>query len=126
MATEFKDCIPIITVRDLSIAKDFYIGVLGFELDFEVGEPLSIVGGFKDLVAFYLVGANSENVRQPPGTANLNVLTNEVDQLFDRCRSARAEVIVEPEDRSYVRAYIDSDHACPLAVRKGPWNYWSG
>ena len=101
MGTEFKGCIPIITVRDIQSAKAFYVDVLGFAVEFEWGEPLTMVGLCKDAVEVHLFSSLHENARQPPGTANISVLTDEVDELFERCRASAAEVLIEPGARPY-------------------------
>ena len=49
----------------------------------------------------YLIFESSENRRLPAGTANLNIMDDEVDDLFERCREAGAEVLVEPGGRVY-------------------------
>lgn len=95
---EYEDCIPIIAVRNLERAKTFYMGLLGFGLDFDGSE---VVGLLKDRVQIYLIVESSKNTRQEPGTGNLIILTHEVDELFERCRSAGVDVIVEPDDRPY-------------------------
>lgn len=99
--TQFKDCIPIITVRDVRRATGFYVDVLGFSLDFETGPPHFVTGLFKDAVQVMLIGSDGVNVRQEPGTANLNFFADEVDELFSACLDAAVEVIVEPADRDY-------------------------
>ena len=96
-----KDCIPIITVRNLERATRFYVDVLGFSLDFESGAPHFVRGLFKDAVLVILVGSNGVNVRQQPGTSNLSFFADEVDELFSTCRNSAAEVIIEPGDRDY-------------------------
>jgi catechol 2,3-dioxygenase-like lactoylglutathione lyase family enzyme len=99
--TQFKDCIPIITVRDVKRATSFYVDVLGFSVDFETGAPDFVTGLFKDAVQVMLIGSDGVNVRQRPGTANVNFFADEVDDLFSACRNAAVEVIVEPGDRDY-------------------------
>ncbi len=99
--TRFQDCIPIVTVRDRERSQQFYVGVLGFTLDFETGAPGLVSGLYKDAVQLMLIGAESPNARQGPGTANVSFFTDEVDDLFAACRDAGAEVLVEPADREY-------------------------
>lgn len=98
MATRFVDCNPIITVRDLDLAKRFYVDVLGFSVDFETEDVLGLL---QNKVLVLIIDQDSENVRQPPGTSNISFLTDEVDSLFDRCASAGVPILVEPGDRSY-------------------------
>jgi catechol 2,3-dioxygenase-like lactoylglutathione lyase family enzyme len=96
-----RDCIPIVTVRDVERAAKFYVDVLGFRLDFATGPPDYVVGLFKDEVQLMLIGSNGVNARQQPGTANISFFADEVDQLFARCSDAAVEVIVAPGDRDY-------------------------
>ena len=98
MSQQYLDCIPIITVRDLATAKQFYLDVLGFQLDFDGPD---VVGLLRDRVQFYLIVATSQNRRQDPGTGNLVVLVEEVDSVFETCIAAGADIIVEPDDRLY-------------------------
>ena len=98
MTTRFIECNPIITVRDVSEARRFYVDVIGFAVDFDVGD---VAGLIKDNVLILLMGQDSENVRQPPGSSNISFLTDEVDLLYNKCLAARANILVEPGDRTY-------------------------
>ena len=98
MTTRFIECNPIITVRDLDVAKQFYVEVLGFSLDFDAGDVLGLL---KDEVLVLLIDRASENARQPPGSSNISFLTDEVDSLHAKCASAGVAILVVPEDRSY-------------------------
>jgi catechol 2,3-dioxygenase-like lactoylglutathione lyase family enzyme len=98
MTTSFKDCNPIITVSDIQEAKNFYIDVIGFDLDFDSGDVIGLVNSN---VLILLIDQESENVRQPPGSSNISFLTDEVDSLFSRCASAKVDVIERPADRPY-------------------------
>ena len=98
---QFRDCTPIITVSDLAKAKGLFVDTLGFGVDFETGPPGFVTGVVKDSVQVMLIGADGVNARQRPGTANVSFLTDEVDELFEACRTAGIEVIVAPADRDY-------------------------
>ena len=97
----FAECIPILTVRDLARARELWVDVLGFRVDFETGPPHFVMGLVRDAVQVMLIGADGPNVRQRPGTGNVSFLTDQVDALFAACREAGLEVIVEPGDRDY-------------------------
>ena len=93
-----SECIPIITIAEMERAKAFYSGVLGFRIDFDAGEVAGLLHGN---VMIYLIAESSEHQRQPAGSANLNFMVDEVDGLYERCREAGVEVLVEPGDRVY-------------------------
>jgi catechol 2,3-dioxygenase-like lactoylglutathione lyase family enzyme len=92
------ECIPIIPVNDLTRAQGFYAETLGFSVDFDFEDVVGLLHGS---VLIYLISAASPNCRQPAGSANLNFLVDEVDELFDRCKEADTTILVEPEDRPY-------------------------
>ena len=96
--TTVSECIPIVTVSDINSSKEFYVETLGFKVDFDAGEIAGLLHGS---VMLYLIDQSSENQRQPAGSANLSFMTDEVDELCERCRRAGAEVFVEPDDRPY-------------------------
>ena len=103
-----SECIPIITVSSVDEAKLFYTDALGFRVDFDAGEVVGLLHGD---VMIYLISDASANRRQEAGTANLNFMVDEVDDLFEQCRAAGAEVLVEPGDRSYgQRDFAIRDH----------------
>ena len=106
---QIKECIPIVTVSRIEQSKTFYTETLGFKVDFDTGEVAGLLHGN---VMIYLVSELSENRRQPAGSANLNFLVDEVDELFCRCVESGAEILVIPEDRTYGQrdfAIKDSD-----------------
>ena len=106
---QIKECIPIVVVSRIEQSKTFYTETLGFTVHFDTGE---VVGLLHDKVMIYLVSELSEHRRQPAGSANLNFLVDEVDELFCRCVESGAEILVNPEDRTYGQrdfAIKDSD-----------------
>ena len=98
MKTKFTSLTPIFSVSDLSKSIEFYTETLGFQLDFIYGEPQFYAGLFKDSVELHLV---SKNLRQPAGSGNLSILTNEVDDLHQKLIDAKVQIIVPPDDRDY-------------------------
>ena len=101
MKTKFRGTTPIITVRDISRSVDFYVNSLGFKLDFIYGEPNFYAGLYRDDVEIHLIDKNSPNARQPAGNANLSILTDEVDNLYDNLKDQGVVVLGAPEDRDY-------------------------
>ena len=98
MKTKFTSLTPIFSVSDLSKSIEFYTETLGFQLDFIYGEPQFYAGLFKDSVELHLV---SKNLRQPVGSGNLSILTNEVDDLYQKLLNSKVEILVPPDDRDY-------------------------
>jgi len=96
--TRFVSASPVLTVERLADATAFYCGVLGFQLDFDAGDVAGLV---RDGVLVLLIDAESPNARQAAGSGNVSFLTTEVDALHRRCRTAGADIIVEPGDRPY-------------------------
>jgi catechol 2,3-dioxygenase-like lactoylglutathione lyase family enzyme len=97
--SRFMCCIPILTVRDLSQSRDFFVGKLGFDLDFEWGSPVSYIGLRRDDVVIHAITAPTS--WQEPGTANISIMISEVDAYHAHCRKQGVEILVEPDDRSY-------------------------
>ena len=98
MKTKFTSLTPIFSVSDLSKSIEFYTEILGFQLNFIYGEPQFYAGLFKDSVELHLV---SENLRQPVGSGNLSILTDEVDDLHQQLIDAKVQIMVSPDDRDY-------------------------
>ena len=96
--TKFLECNPIITVSELTRARDFYVNVIGFSIDFESDDVIGLV---KDEVLILLISGSSENARQPVGSSNVSFLTDEVDSLYDGCVAANANILVKPWNRPY-------------------------
>ena len=98
MKTKFTSLTPIFSVSDLSKSIEFYTETIGFQIDFIYGEPQFYAGLFKDSIELHLV---SKNLRQPAGSGNLSILTNEVDDLHQMLIDAKVQIIVPPDDRDY-------------------------
>ena len=98
MKTKFTSLVPIFSVSDLSKSIEFYTETLGFQLDFVYGEPQFFAGLFKDNVELHLV---SKNLKQPAGSGNLSILTNEVDDLYQKLVDSKVEIIALLDDRDY-------------------------
>ena len=95
---KISECIPIVSVSCIETAKSFFVDLLGFTVDFEVD---AVVGLLHGSVLIYCIAENSENNRQPAGSANLNFMMDEVDELYSRCLAADVEILVEPDNRTY-------------------------
>ena len=87
----------VLPVADVAASIDFYTSKLGFSLDFTIGEPTNFAA-----VSF---GNNSqlflERGARPTGGCGLYFVVNDADAMFELCRSAGANVVVDPADRNY-------------------------
>ena len=99
METVFECCIPILTVNNLEQSRDFYVNVLGFNLSFEWGNPITYLGLERGNVSLHLIGKDIS--RQKPGTGKISIITNEVDNYYKSCKQQGAEMVVEPADQEY-------------------------
>ena len=95
---KISECIPIVSVSSIEAAKSFFVDLLGFTVDFEVDDVVGLLHGS---VLIYCIAENCENNRQPAGSANLNFMVDEVDELYSRCVAAHVEILVEPDNRTY-------------------------
>ena len=106
---KISECIPIVSVSSIEAAKSFFVDLLGLTIDFEVD---AVVGLLHGSVLIYCIAENSENNRQPAGSANLNFMMDEVDELYSRCVTAHVEILVEPDHSTYCQldfAVLDQD-----------------
>lgn len=96
-----------IAVRDVPEAVAFYERVLGFELVFTWGEPVSIAGVRLGEAQIFL-----ESGTPNPAGCNLYFVVGDADELFEFQRAAGVEVVAEPGDRPYgLRDYAVRDLA---------------
>ena len=103
-----NECIPIVSVSSIEAAKVWFGDLLGFKVDFDAGEVVGLLHGN---IVIYCITDTSENNRQPAGSANLNFMVDEVDDLYDKCVAVGIEVLVEPGDRPYgQRDFAIRDH----------------
>lgn len=101
METKFRGLTPVVTVNDISRSVEFYVNALGFELGFIYGEPISYAGLHRDKVEIHLIDKDSPNAKQSAGNANLSILTDEVDTLYEHLKGQRVELLGVPADRDY-------------------------
>lgn len=95
----FQCCIPILSVANILRSKDFYIKKLGFKFSFEWGKPVYNIGIERDEVALHL--SDIRHSKLDSGKSNINIMTNEVDKYFSRCKKLGVDIIAEPADRDY-------------------------
>ena len=99
--------IPVLPVADLGRTHKYYCEVLGFVEPWGFGEPAQYGGVRADLEEMSAIHF-SVGAERAPGEAF--VIVREVDELFERVKSAGAEVIFEVGDRPYgMRDFMVAD-----------------
>jgi uncharacterized glyoxalase superfamily protein PhnB len=89
--------IPILSVRDMSEALDYYERVLGFQPGWRVGNPTNLASVFRDRVELNLsTAASSEH-----SAGRVYFETAGVDSYYALVQAAGANVVVPLEDRRY-------------------------
>ncbi len=91
MATAaFKDVIPILDVRDIDSALDFYVERLGFEVDFRYeGDPKNYAGVRRDGVHLHMQWQDEEHfARGTAGRLRVRIIVSDPDTLFSEYNSA--------------------------------------
>ena len=73
--------------------------MLGFQVTFEYGSPLSYACLCRDEVALHLLAASA--TKRLPGQGGLCVFVRDVDRLYIELSSRGARLINQPEDRDY-------------------------
>lgn len=98
---------PMIRVRDIQAAHDFYARILGFEKVFENGEPVIFMVLEKDGAEIHL----SEVPDHLPSTVNvMHMFVDDVASLCAICRAADVRIIKPMADKDYgQRAFVFSD-----------------
>ena len=91
--------IPTLGVPDIDEACAFYVGRLGFTLDWAWGEPPDHVSLTLGDVEIHL----STGAQAPPGQFSLYLIVDDVDAMYQRCLEARVETGGEPEDKPWDR-----------------------
>jgi uncharacterized glyoxalase superfamily protein PhnB len=90
--------VPILSVRDLRAAIEYYTSVLGFEVAWEWGEPPYLASVFRDSVELNLLQA--EPAAAPtPSRVYFQVL--DVELYYTQVTAAGAAVDVALDDRPY-------------------------
>jgi uncharacterized glyoxalase superfamily protein PhnB len=103
MSTHFPQAVPEIPVSNVDTAADYYVNVLGFQLDW--GNDQGGIGGISQGdCRMFLTNAP---FRQGYGTVgpvmvwlNLNS-KQQVDELYLRWRDAGARILAAPEDKPW-------------------------
>lgn len=89
----------VFVVSDIAASLAYYRDVLGFEVTFEYGAPLSYACLCRDVVALHLLAA--ARTKRLPGQGGLCIFVRDVDQLYAELSGRGARPINRPEDRDY-------------------------
>ncbi|MGY3474363.1 bleomycin resistance protein [Bradyrhizobium ottawaense] len=89
----------VFVVSDIAASLAYYRDVLGFEVTFEYGAPLSYACLCRKVVALHLLAA--ARTKRLPGQGGLCIFVHDVDQLYAELSGRGARPINQPEDRDY-------------------------
>jgi catechol 2,3-dioxygenase-like lactoylglutathione lyase family enzyme len=89
----------VFVVSDIDASLGYYRDVLGFQVTFEYGRPLSYVCLCRDEVGLHLLAA--ANTKRLPGQGALCVFVRDVDRLYAELSGRGARLIGQLEDRDY-------------------------
>ena len=101
------------TPEELNKVKEFYIGILGLRICREWADGLMIDTG-NGLIEIF---TNAPGEKRLGAIRHIALLTDDVDELVNKVRSAGYEIIVEPNDK-----VIESDphYSIRMAFCTGP------
>jgi catechol 2,3-dioxygenase-like lactoylglutathione lyase family enzyme len=89
----------VFVVSDIAAGLAYYRDVLGFEVTFEYGAPLTYACLCRDEVALHLLAAAV--TKRLPGQGGLCIFVSDVDRLYAELSRRGAKLINRPEDRDY-------------------------
>ena len=89
----------VFVVSDIAASLAYYRDVLGFEVTFEYGAPLSYACLCRDEVALHLLAA--ARTKRLPGQGGLCIFVRDVDRIYAELTGRGARPINRPEDRDY-------------------------
>ncbi len=89
----------VFVVSDIATSLAYYRDVLGFQVTFEYGQPLSYACLCRDEVALHLLA--SSRTKRLPGHGAICVFVRDVDQIYAEVSGRGARLINQPEDRDY-------------------------
>lgn len=98
---------PMICVRDMRIAHDFYAGALGFSKVFENGKPVGFMVLKKDAAELHL----SQKRDHVPTTVNVaHMFVSDAAALYAACEASGVRIIKRLTDKDYgQRAFVFAD-----------------
>lgn len=92
----FEGSTPQLEVRNLASAIDYFVQRLGFEKEWQAGNPASFACVFRDDVFIFLCAQDS---RRGPSLLPINV--RDVDALFEEYKSRGTKILEAPVNRAW-------------------------
>ena len=89
----------VFVVSDIATSLAYYRDMLGFQVTFEYGQPLSYACLCCDEVALHLLA--SSRTKRLPGHGAICVFVRDVDQIYAEVSARGARLLNQPEDRDY-------------------------
>ena len=89
----------VFVVSDIAAGLAYYRDVLGFQVTFGYGQPLSYACLCRDEVALHLLA--SSRTKRLPGHGAICVFVRDVDQIYAEVSGRGARLLNQPEDRDY-------------------------
>ena len=89
----------VFVVSDIGAGLAYYRDVLGFQVTFEYGAPLSYACLCRDEVALHLLAAAA--TKRLPGHGGLCIFVRDVDRLYAEVSARGARLLNRPEDQDY-------------------------
>ena len=89
----------VFVVSDIAASLAYYRDVLGFQVTFEYGQPLSYACLCRDEIALHLLA--SSRTKRLPGHGAICVFVRDVDQIYAEVSGRGAKLLNQPEDRDY-------------------------
>ena len=89
----------VFVVSDIAASLAYYRDVLGFQVTFQYGQPLSYACLCRDEVALHLLA--SSRTKRLPGHGAICVFVRDVDRIYAEVSGRGAKLLNQPEDRDY-------------------------
>lgn len=97
----------VLPVKDIQLAKAFYVGGLHFEVVFENGDPVGFVILKREAAELHLTLQPQHKAATFP-IAHLRV--DDASALFARCQALGARIVKGIQDKDYgIRAFVFAD-----------------
>lgn len=91
----------VMTVDDVMKSLAYYRDKLGFDLDFEYGQPTFCAGLCSGNVSIHLVAAAETQPRRQPGSGGVVIFVDDVDAVHADLAKRGATITVPLGDRDY-------------------------
>lgn len=106
---------PLITVADIHRSRDFYEGVLGQKVKYDLGENVTFEGDFAiHLESHYSRLIDNKPIRQGGNNFELYFEFDDIDHLVDRLKDQQVEFVHEAREQPWrqkvVRFYDPDRH----------------